>query len=107
MPRRIDIDKTDVGEGLGALAVLSLLASYPDSVSIVDSCSEFGVGYLDRLAVCPDSLAEWMVRGDKGEVVYSTSLSMVRVKYSAYARRIVVGFLHVPPNEYSPRPNDK
>ncbi|GJY27137.1 putative reverse transcriptase domain-containing protein [Tanacetum coccineum] len=29
------------------------------------------------------------------------------VKYSTYVRRIVVDFLRVPPNEYSPRPNDK
>ncbi|GJW13775.1 hypothetical protein Tco_0017908 [Tanacetum coccineum] len=42
-----------------------------------------------------------------GEVVYSTSLSMVRVKYSANVRRIVADFLHVPPNRYSLRPNDK
>ncbi|GKD04879.1 hypothetical protein Tco_1179853, partial [Tanacetum coccineum] len=31
----------------------------------------------------------------QGEVVYSTSLSMVMVKYSAYVRRIVADFLHV------------
>ncbi|GJZ11084.1 hypothetical protein Tco_0545843 [Tanacetum coccineum] len=42
-----------------------------------------------------------------GEVGYSTSLSMVCVKYSASVRRIVDDFLHVPLNEYSPRPNDK
>ncbi|GKB45055.1 hypothetical protein Tco_0889997, partial [Tanacetum coccineum] len=42
----------------------------------------------------------------QGEVVYTTLLSMVCVKYSAYVRRIVVDFLHVPPNGYSPRPND-
>ncbi|GJW45407.1 hypothetical protein Tco_0074206 [Tanacetum coccineum] len=36
-------------------------------------------------------------------VVYSTLLSMVRVKYSAYVRRIVADFLHVPPNGYSSR----
>ncbi|GKB26880.1 hypothetical protein Tco_0866281, partial [Tanacetum coccineum] len=42
-----------------------------------------------------------------GEVGYSTSLSMVCVKYSAYVRRIVADFLHVTLNEYSPRPNDK
>ncbi|GJS36296.1 hypothetical protein Tco_0534678 [Tanacetum coccineum] len=41
-----------------------------------------------------------------GEVVYSTSLSIVSVKYSAYVRRIIADFLHVPLNEYSPRPND-
>nr|GEZ27023.1 hypothetical protein [Tanacetum cinerariifolium] len=45
--------------------------------------------------------------GKSWEVGYSTSLSMVCVKYSAYVRRIVADFLHVPPNEYSPRPNDK
>ncbi|GJY27767.1 hypothetical protein Tco_0403534 [Tanacetum coccineum] len=45
--------------------------------------------------------------GKIGEVVYSTSLSMVCVKYSAYVRRVVADFSHVPPNEYSPRPNDK
>ncbi|GKE56094.1 hypothetical protein Tco_1495279, partial [Tanacetum coccineum] len=33
-----------------------------------------------------------------GEVVYSTPLSMVCVKYSAYVRRIVADFSHVPPN---------
>ncbi|GJY94698.1 hypothetical protein Tco_0511059 [Tanacetum coccineum] len=27
--------------------------------------------------------------------------------YSAYVRRIVADFLHAPPNEYSPSPNDK
>ncbi|GJZ19859.1 hypothetical protein Tco_0556449 [Tanacetum coccineum] len=36
----------------------------------------------------------------------STSLSMVCVKYSAYVRRIVADFLHVPQNGYSSRPND-
>ncbi|GKD03709.1 hypothetical protein Tco_1178683, partial [Tanacetum coccineum] len=30
-----------------------------------------------------------------GEVVYSTSLSMVRVKYYVYMRRIVADFLHI------------
>ncbi|GKD29822.1 hypothetical protein Tco_1240600 [Tanacetum coccineum] len=44
---------------------------------------------------------------NSGEVVYSTSLRMVKVKYSANVRRIVDDFLHVPPNGYSPRPNDK
>ncbi|GJR68076.1 hypothetical protein Tco_0014141 [Tanacetum coccineum] len=29
------------------------------------------------------------------------------MKYSAYVRRIVADFSHVPPNEYSPSPNDK
>ncbi|GJR15629.1 retrotransposon-related protein [Tanacetum coccineum] len=42
-----------------------------------------------------------------GEVGYSTSHSMVCVKYSAYVRRIVADLGHVPTNEYSPRPNDK
>ncbi|GKA18948.1 hypothetical protein Tco_0698863 [Tanacetum coccineum] len=41
------------------------------------------------------------------EVVYTTLLSIWFVKYSAYVRRIVADSLHVPPNEYSPRPNDK
>ncbi|GKE12861.1 hypothetical protein Tco_1416412, partial [Tanacetum coccineum] len=41
------------------------------------------------------------------EVVYSTSLSMVCVKYSAYVKRIVADFSHVPSNGYSLRPNDK
>ncbi|GKA19354.1 hypothetical protein Tco_0699269 [Tanacetum coccineum] len=31
----------------------------------------------------------------QGEVVYTTLLSMVCVKYSAYVRRIVADFLHV------------
>ncbi|GJU60994.1 retrovirus-related pol polyprotein from transposon TNT 1-94 [Tanacetum coccineum] len=40
-----------------------------------------------------------------GEVVYTTLLIMVCVKYSAYVRRIVFDLLHVPPNGYSPRPD--
>ncbi|GKB49584.1 hypothetical protein Tco_0900337 [Tanacetum coccineum] len=38
-----------------------------------------------------------------GEIVYSTSLSMVKVKYSANVRKIVADFLHVPSNGYSSR----
>ncbi|GJU01575.1 hypothetical protein Tco_1111913 [Tanacetum coccineum] len=41
-----------------------------------------------------------------GEVVYTTLLSMVCVKYSSYMRRIVVDLLQVPPNGYSTRPKD-
>ncbi|GKG03089.1 hypothetical protein Tco_0310725, partial [Tanacetum coccineum] len=29
------------------------------------------------------------------------------MKYSAYVRRTVADFSHAPPNEYSPRPDDK
>ncbi|GJY77323.1 hypothetical protein Tco_0482439 [Tanacetum coccineum] len=42
-----------------------------------------------------------------GEVVYSTSLNMVRVKYSANVRRIVADFSNAPSNGYSPRHIDK
>ncbi|GJR41224.1 putative reverse transcriptase domain-containing protein [Tanacetum coccineum] len=38
--------------------------------------------------------AIWFNQRTGGEVMYSTSLSMVRVKYSAYVRRIVAAFLH-------------
>ncbi|GJS01312.1 cysteine-rich receptor-like protein kinase 8 [Tanacetum coccineum] len=57
--------KTDVGEGLGARVVLPLLTLYSDSVSIVDSSSEFNAGFLKRLAVSPDFLTEWTVRRDE------------------------------------------
>ncbi|GJZ53344.1 hypothetical protein Tco_0608229 [Tanacetum coccineum] len=42
-----------------------------------------------------------VVLDPKGEVVYSTSLSMVFVKYYAYMRRIIADFLHVPPERIS------
>ncbi|GKD64259.1 hypothetical protein Tco_1306367 [Tanacetum coccineum] len=38
-------------------------------------------------------------------VVYTTLLSIVCVKYSTHKRRFVADLSHVPPSEYSPRPN--
>ncbi|GKD37359.1 hypothetical protein Tco_1257566, partial [Tanacetum coccineum] len=55
----LDGGKTNVGEGLAAQAVLPLLTSYSDLVSMVDSSSEFIVRFLKSLAVCPNLLKEW------------------------------------------------
>ncbi|GJX72399.1 putative reverse transcriptase domain-containing protein [Tanacetum coccineum] len=63
------------------------------AVAVVDSFKRCGTSYTFDV-------------GYRGEVVYYTSLSMVRVKYYANVGRIVVDFLHVPPSGYSSRRND-
>nr|GEV75669.1 hypothetical protein [Tanacetum cinerariifolium] len=67
-------------------------------VTLVDSGLGTRSGLIRNLpAVWRETLGKWCI------LLYLVWL----VKYTTYVRRIVVDFSYVPPNEYSPSPNDK
>ncbi|GKB98846.1 hypothetical protein Tco_0984983 [Tanacetum coccineum] len=86
----LDGGKTDVGEGLGAHAVLPLLTSYSDLVSMVDSSSEFNVRFLKSLAVCPNLLKEWTVWGRRDRKIPGNHLERVEVPQSKITWRLTI-----------------
>ncbi|GJU44657.1 hypothetical protein Tco_1201923 [Tanacetum coccineum] len=74
-----------------------------DTVKRCGTSNTFDVGYRDTIVLFKDNeLLKYMDVHDN-----DASESSQPSWGKSYVRRIVADFLDVPPNEYSPRPNDK